>query len=107
MKLYLRVFEFSVYLCCVTVFIVLSCNLTWNYWMLSWQIIWLGLSCFMTLVTLLSWRHINKRSVALEQFGIQTNRVLMSLYSIWWVCFSLISASIIILGVEVTMSFSQ
>ena len=107
MKLYLRVFEFSVYLCCVTVFIVLSRNLTWNYWMLSWQIIWLGLSCFMTLVTLLSWRHINKRSVALEQFGIQTNRVLMSLYSIWWVCFSLISASIIILGVEVTMSFSQ
>ena len=65
-KLWLRVFEITVYALILGIFGLLTAAIHSDYWMLSLMITWLGLSCFMTLLTLLSWRHINKSSEALD-----------------------------------------
>ena len=72
-KFWLRLLEISVYAFFLVVFCFLTAFRRWDYWIICWSVIWLGLSCAMTLVTLFSWRHINKSSEALDQLGIQTN----------------------------------
>ena len=66
-----------------------------------------GAGTVMMLLTLGSWHHINNSSKSLRQHGVKMNRCLMRLYSIWWVCFFVLTGVLIYLFSSTSQSTAR
>ena len=85
--------------------IVMLCMLDWEMWLITWQTFWLGGISLITLMTLLSMRHINIRSRSLEQIGVRPNALLMKVYVVIWVSVFISSIILVSLAWQVQTEF--
>ena len=100
--IFLEVIVFAFFVIFFTVMLICQFEL----WLLTELIVWLSCASAMTLVTILSMRHINQSSKSLKQLGISTNSRIMILYVSIWVLFCFVCAAIISLSIYIQTQVS-